>query len=872
MNSKRQTFQWGLESFEIPVILGDDETEGKPFVLWDDIKQKAPPTAHLQREKQTLDFMTDAEGKSLPDPLLDTHTPATPYYISDESHMSDIETRSHSNMSTSSYSSEPTTESQVSTFASEYHPRAIQSNPMPQANMRAKNSIEQRQLLKAEMLKRRELQQQTDEMRQSIFQMQQRALDRLAHIRSQVQTILSQNGTWRSSRIPRLFIVLPNNSSTIGSSSSSSVGGTTLVGSQQRFEDLTHSETFRLYFLCECGNHTTPHKGSKIPHHIHLVRHEGYDIENPAEFFRHYGAHILSLLHMMKYGISVAGFTALPLSPQASIEPTSRTQQPSRKLEPLVNHAIEVLENLSANGYFSIISNGPTKQQQKDGLDDSQVVDLKELGAYLKGKEAHGRVGNLHRIITREGHVKWVCRDHYHDRYTASAIKEIREILDVHSGEFDDHLGRIDVTLASPGAALHFYKAIERGKFIQEVKVRMTWDVSMSDLKSLRDVISKSRVVCLELACSASNAASDILNRNKRSDPLWQTIESPRLQSFTLTEYVGFFSRVSVPAATTHLRVLRISERVDWKKDGSRVVDFLRLCPRLNELHLGCTNVDDAYAAIRRTTTGFCPLEHLALDNGATSGMLAKFRDGEPTFMDLLASDISSPLLLGAKGLQILHLRPLTVTEMDPSLVEGLVRRNPILNKLMIFCPVSDFLRSLTIIQETATTSKRCELNTLTLYCNRNLLHATNIQNKISVKLELMSPGVPSDILNSLLRVYGSRLTKFRVEGDASKSLSLLSLTMRHTKSILSRLDIACPLLTPLILRDLKSILECCRSSLSHLSIVVYSAWEGSKADTELANFIVEFGPCWTEIMVSSPTVDAWKMAFSRRGFFVPDD
>jgi len=63
---------------------------------------------------------------------------------------------------------------------------------------------------------------------------------------------------------------------------------------------------FRLYFLCECGEHTKATK-SNTPHCIHLAKHEGYDIERPSAFFQQYGSYVLTILRMLKYGIAVAG-------------------------------------------------------------------------------------------------------------------------------------------------------------------------------------------------------------------------------------------------------------------------------------------------------------------------------------------------------------------------------------------------------------------------------------------------------------------------------------------------------------------------------------------------------------------------------------
>ncbi|KAF9350267.1 hypothetical protein BGX34_001316, partial [Mortierella sp. NVP85] len=110
-------------------------------------------------------------------------------------------------------------------------------------------------------------------------ELQKQALDRLAQLQNGVQAILTQTYELHEYPIPRLFIVLPDDRSS--------------------WNPLDFfSNKFRLYFLCECGEHTKATK-SNIPHRIHLAKHEGYDIERPNEFFQQYGSYVLTILKML---------------------------------------------------------------------------------------------------------------------------------------------------------------------------------------------------------------------------------------------------------------------------------------------------------------------------------------------------------------------------------------------------------------------------------------------------------------------------------------------------------------------------------------------------------------------------------------------
>ena len=87
-----------------------------------------------------------------------------------------------------------------------------------------------------------------------VLQNQQLILDRLALIQQKAEAILVQNFELLEYTIPRLFIVLPETSTS--------------------WDPATMFRTkFRLHFICECGEHTKS-TGSTIPHLLHLAKHE----------------------------------------------------------------------------------------------------------------------------------------------------------------------------------------------------------------------------------------------------------------------------------------------------------------------------------------------------------------------------------------------------------------------------------------------------------------------------------------------------------------------------------------------------------------------------------------------------------------------
>lgn len=126
--------------------------------------------------------------------------------------------------------------------------------------------------LQASVTRNLDLQLEMRDMQRFMLEKQQQTLGRFAAIQGRIQVLLKQTFEMHEYPITRLFIVLPKD---INSCNSTSI----------------LNNHFQLHFLCECGEHTKVLNGdnTNIPHHIHLSKHEGYDLQRPKEFFRKYG-------------------------------------------------------------------------------------------------------------------------------------------------------------------------------------------------------------------------------------------------------------------------------------------------------------------------------------------------------------------------------------------------------------------------------------------------------------------------------------------------------------------------------------------------------------------------------------------------------
>ncbi|KAF9916306.1 hypothetical protein BX616_004091 [Lobosporangium transversale] len=563
---------------------------------------------------------------------------------------------------------------QTSTQLFGHFEQSIKSGQMHQAES-IKQEIRDAFLnLQAEMARNQELQLQmielqrtAAEMQQKMISMQQQALDRLSVIQSRVQAVLTQTYELHEFSIPRLFIVLPKET--------------------RRRDALLSPFTsqFRLYFLCECGEHTMPSQqhtvsskpspnstpygastrdsnsnssdksldsftgngGSRTPiHHIHVAMHEGYDLDRPSEFFLRYGTHILTLLQMLKYGVVAAGIVVPPLASMRLAESIDRLQggleYTQQNLEPKVDYAIKYLESLAQNcGAVAASlddidktirefdpdpkpnSSWDSGQDPIQDLEALEGADLRHLSTFLKIKDEGKVLGNLYRVVTSEGHAKWVCLDHYRENYRESAIEQFRGAVALNNGTFEEIAGKVSIRLTSSTVAKQFYEALERAKFIQELNLVLDWESSLEDLRHLKDTVRKTNIVSLRLDfCGTQGPARDLFNRNRRYDPVIQMMANTKLQIFHLARCDSFWSRISKNASivakamssTIQLRVLSIQGAIEnWKAEQHQIEDFLRHSPRLTDLRLQCTDVDAMYELVKNATVKFRHLQYLEL-------------------------------------------------------------------------------------------------------------------------------------------------------------------------------------------------------------------------------------------------------------------
>ncbi|GJJ76644.1 hypothetical protein EMPS_09003 [Entomortierella parvispora] len=421
---------------------------------------------------------------------------------------------------------------------------------------------------------------------EQMIRMQQEALDRLALVQTKAEAILVQNFELLEYTIPRLFIVLPETSSTKWNPSS-------LLGTK-----------FRLHFICECGDTKRP--GSKIPHHLHLAKHEGYTITQPNKFFVDYGPYLLVMLTLLKHGISIAGVVVPALSTLRVVDVVDSVKEScetvTRQVIDGVDQSISFLEEFRVkelqNKEVSIDLQRSSQTEIAEYLLDVKGLegaDLRQLASYLSVGDSDNLLGNLYRITTKHGHVKWVCKDHYREGYQAANNMKLCKVVKAARGTVDEQVGKVVVTVKSAVAAAQLYDALLKSQGIYELELTMAWNQENSDLTKLKDMIKKSTIktLTLDLQLKTGPTFGINLSGKRRNDPILSLLKHPALTTVHLREVpADFFHRAAISPKDdyTNLKTFEMGEWASLQKDASRICILAARSPYLERIRLNVYN------------------------------------------------------------------------------------------------------------------------------------------------------------------------------------------------------------------------------------------------------------------------------------------
>ncbi|KAG0070597.1 hypothetical protein BGZ89_000229 [Linnemannia elongata] len=434
---------------------------------------------------------------------------------------------------------------------------------------------------------------------EQMLKMHQETIDRLIVNQQRVDALLVQNYELHEYPIPRLFVVLPDS-----------------------FKDWDPRnflmERFRLYFLCECDGGRCSSAGQfssseklgianaastisiPIKNSIHLAKHDGYELSRPTEFFDRYGPYVLGMLRILQHCLAVAAVVApgVSLAESGLKDVMDGVKSISESTINAVDMSISILETKlgeidTADALAGAVSNGPDDDSMFDNLAALEGADLRRLDTFLRNNDKDKILGNLYRITTEQGHVKWVCFEHYKETYRQTHLSPFVHSIETSGGTYDPHLGQVTISLKSGTTSKDFFSRLAtEAPAVQSLNVTLDWDFGSADLVTLVDMVSKSEVKVIKLDLRddhTSNATIESLRPGKgRYHSLLGLLSNSKLRSLQFLNLYLLGTRTSnLPSSFSApwLQSFCFHGRIN-EEDQSRLTDIISRCSQLVDLRL----------------------------------------------------------------------------------------------------------------------------------------------------------------------------------------------------------------------------------------------------------------------------------------------
>lgn len=196
---------------------------------------------------------------------------------------------------------------------------------------------------------------------------------------------------------------------------------------------------YKLYFLCECSDE---------PDKLHVAPHDGYSVKTPSEFIANYGSYLRTTLNIARGVLSVGGYL-IPQSGNVStfMNNTLPSSAKERTNYDEMNNKLDVVENMLNKTNNELVHVDQSMRRQVVFPDvPLQGSQLRELEAFLDIVDNNHSLGNLYRIVTDDGHVRWVCLQHYNAIGFNNKLSEYIRQLEAIGGKFNKETKEIILT------------------------------------------------------------------------------------------------------------------------------------------------------------------------------------------------------------------------------------------------------------------------------------------------------------------------------------------------------------------------------------------------------------------------------------------
>ncbi|CAF4044470.1 unnamed protein product [Adineta steineri] len=230
---------------------------------------------------------------------------------------------------------------------------------------------------------------------------------------NQIKYVMTQMYELHEFTTPRYFFILPAKHS-----------DWTVLNTVQEWYHLH----YKVYFLCECSHE---------PNKMHVAPHNGYSIKNTREFIVKYAPYLRITLRIAQVLFKLGSFIIPQLenvsetvnSSIDTILPTSDKQKETEQQLNFVEKLLDRVDHEWAQSKSTIFGQDKSRGVTLQGLD------LREVETCLDVTENKCSLGNLYQTVTVDGHVRWVCLEHYDDINFNNTMSKYIDQLEAMGGQ-----------------------------------------------------------------------------------------------------------------------------------------------------------------------------------------------------------------------------------------------------------------------------------------------------------------------------------------------------------------------------------------------------------------------------------------------------
>lgn len=452
------------------------------------------------------------------------------------------------------------------------------------------------------------------------------ALIREPLIHNRIQAVLANRMGVLDQQVPRIFIILPKPGC---------------------------PGEFRVHFLCECGEYDGSPKKGKVPKHIHLTDHPGYDIQHKRQFMETYGTYMLDFLNLFKYGVGLDVMMMPPLDP-------------SSKLLAQIHESMEYLLEVPSS------------------VEPHNNAWLRDVAHCLQVNPRESCIGSLYRVVSQEGDTRWICRGHY-DHLQLNSLND--KFVDIAKGfkvtYSDPHHSLFHFLLPDRTQAEQLYMELEQDPPIQDLGLLLDWTITPMDLGRVLEVLKRLTTPVIRLFLQRPERPDDSLKAGK--DALYaHMLGNMTAQVFLMGEVAINFKR-SEPRARL-MRVRREMELKHGTRDMFTTLTIARDSQRRTNITLIYHSIERGLELVKKHMgVNFPLLIKLDVDTGDRELAKITFKNGDTVQLHLRALTPTSNYLLLSSLIRSLNVS--IWEEHHVPELEKIIKRNQGMDSLEILGP-----------------------------------------------------------------------------------------------------------------------------------------------------------------------------------------